>query len=294
VGRSTLQPFEYVVPKNQAEASQLLASGEGRVRPYQGGTDLLIRIRGGFMQPERIVDLKDLDGMREIRESEDHGLVIGAACTMNQISGDPIVRERYGLLSEACESVASHQLRNRATIGGNCCNASPAADTAPALYCLGALADTFGPEGRRQVPIGSFFVGPGKTALKSGEFLTSLHLPPSPLGAVGVFNKLGRTKIGDISIASVAVYAFPGETYELQWRITLGAVGPTPLRAPLSESILAEDTSSKGIEAAVDAAVEAARPIDDLRANARYRRAMIGVMTRRGIEAVLARMGNVS
>jgi carbon-monoxide dehydrogenase medium subunit len=285
-----VQPFDYVVPRDHAEASALLAAGNGAFRPYQGGTDLLIRIRGGFLEPECVVDLKGLEGMREIRPGQDGQLVIGAACTMNQVAADPRVRVRYSLLAQACDSVASYQLRNRATIGGNCCNASPAADTAPALYCLGAQAEVYGSAGLRRIPIDSFFVGPGRNALAAGEFLTAVHLPPSPPGAAGVFNKLGRTKIGDISIVSVAVYAWPLGNGRREWRITLGAVGPTPLRAPQAEAILSADASSGGVEAAATAAAEAARPIDDIRASARYRRSMVAVMTRRGIEAVLAQM----
>jgi carbon-monoxide dehydrogenase medium subunit len=289
-----VQPFDYVVPRDHAEASAMLATGSGASRPYQGGTDLLIRIRGGFVQPEFLVDLKRLPGMREIRESADGWMVIGAACTMNEVAVNRLAQARYGLLVQACNSVASYQLRNRATVGGNCCNASPAADTAPALYCLGAHAEVHGPDGRRRIPIESFFTGPGRTSLQSGEFLTSLHLPPSPSGAVGVFSKLGRTKIGDISIASVAIYAWPGDDSGRRWRIVLGAVASTPLRALAAEAILEKDRSAAAIEAAATAAADTARPIDDVRASARYRRAMIGVMARRGIESVLAQMEAVT
>lgn len=283
-----MQPFECTIPADYTEAGEMLAASGARA--YLGGTDVLIRMRGGFIQPERIVDLKRLAGMREIVDREEGWLVIGAACTMNQVAADPRVRERYGLLAQACRLVASDQVRHRATIGGNCCNASPAADSAPALYCLGAEAEIHGPDGRRRLPIEGFFIGPGKTALRSGEFLTSLHIPPSPLGTLGVFNKLGSTKIGDISIASVAVYAWPeGERWG--WRIALGAVGPTPLRAPAAEAILATATSPAAINAAVQAAVATARPIDDIRSGAAYRRAMVGVLARRGIETVLGQVG---
>jgi carbon-monoxide dehydrogenase medium subunit len=283
-----LQPFDYIVPGDHAEASALLAAGNGSVRPYQGGTDLLIRIRGGFVRPEKVVDLKGLPGMREIRQSADGWLVIGAACTMNQVAVHPAAQARYDLLVQACNAVASYQLRNRATLGGNCCNASPAADTAPALFCLDAQAEIYGPEGLHRMPLDAFFAGPGKTALRSGEFLTSLRVPPSPFGACGVFNKLGRTKIGDISIVSVAVYSWPAAGEGRKWRIVLGAVGPTPLRAHVAEAILAADASDAGVAAAVQAAEAAARPIDDIRASARYRRAMVGVLARRGITAILA------
>ena len=298
----TLQPFDYVVPTDYAEASALLAQGTGVARAFMGGTDLLIRIRGGFVRPERVVDLKHLPGIRDIEQSPHGWLVIGAACTMNQVAGHPTVQAHYDLLAQACNSVASYQLRNRATLGGNICNASPAADTAPALYCLNAVAEVFGPHGSRRVPISEFFRGPGKSALESGEFLTAIHLPPAPIQNAAAFNKLGRTKIGDISMVSVAVYCrtmdhrpstlegnSPSSTVDGRgWAIALGSVGPTPLRAPEAEAALAADTSPEGVKRAADLAAAAAKPIDDIRASATYRRAMVAVLVRRGIEAVLA------
>lgn len=293
-----MQPFDYLIPKDHAEASALLAAGNGVTRPLQGGTDFLIRARGGFIRPARVVDLKRLPGMQEIRLSADGWLVIGAACSMNQVAGHPLVQAGYDLLVQACNSVASYQLRNRATVGGNCCNASPAADTAPALYCLDAVAETYGPTGGRRIPIANFFVGPGRTALQPGEFLTSLHLPPVPPQSRGVFNKLGRTKIGDISMVSVAVWVDFGQAEAVavrntqhairNVRIALGAVGPTPLRAPEAEAALMADSSPEGVRRAASLAAAAARPIDDIRASAAYRRAMVEVLTRRGIEALLA------
>lgn len=290
-----MQPFDYLIPKTHAEASALLAAGDA-VRPFMGGTDFLIRARGGFIKPARVVDLKSLAGMREIRPGPDGWLIIGAACTMNQVAAHPLVQASYDLLVQACNAVASYQLRNRATIGGNCCNASPAADTAPALYCLDAVAEVYGPAGTRRIPIADFFVGPGRTALQRGEFLTAIHLPPAPAGARGVFNKLGRTKVGDISIVSVAVWMHvPDPRSPIPHvRIALGAVGPTPLRAPEAEAALAEDVSAAGVRRAAELAAAASRPIDDIRASAAYRRAMVEVLARRGIEAILegARSGD--
>lgn len=292
-----MQPFDYIIPKDHAQASALLAAGNGAAWPLQGGTDLLIRARGGVVRPKQVVDMKPLPGMREIVRGQDGWLIIGAACTMNQVAGHPLVRAGYDLLVQACNSVASYQLRNRATVGGNICNASPAADTAPALYCLDAVAETYGPAGVRRIPIAEFFVGPGRTVLGPGEFLTSIHLPPAPPASRGVFNKLGRTRLGDISIVSVAVWADWGlgigdwsntQSPIPNIRIALGAVGPTPLRAFAAEAALAEDASPAGIRRAARLAAETARPIDDIRASAAYRRAMVEVLTRRGIEAVLA------
>jgi carbon-monoxide dehydrogenase medium subunit len=195
---------------------------------------------------------------------------------------------------QGCNSVASYQLRNRATVGGNLCNASPAADTAPALLCLDAVAEIYGPGGLRLTPLNEFFTGPGRTVLQSGEFLAAIHLPPLVGPSAGAFNKLGRTKMGDISVASVAVWAGTdgGRTTEDEaswtWRIVIGAAGPTPLRAPEAESALVVDRSPEGVNRAAELASHAARPIDDIRASALYRRAMVAVLARRGIESALS------
>lgn len=295
-----MQPFDYVTPADFREASALLSAADGRARALQGGTDLLVRIRAGLVRPEIVVDLKKLPGMLAIREWPDGWLSIGAACTMNQVASDSLVRERYDLLAQACNSVASYQLRNRASVGGNCCNGSPAADTAPALYCLEAEAEIFGPGGQRRVPIDGFFVGPGRTALGPGEFMSAILLPPVGPKAHGVFNKLGRTRAGDISAVSVAVYAFECADADSRkaaapfcWRIALGAVGPTPMRALQAEESLTKDHSSAGIAAAAGLAAQPAQPIDDVRASAAYRSAMIQVLTRRGIEAVLQKLEGI-
>jgi carbon-monoxide dehydrogenase medium subunit len=239
-----------------------------------------------------VIDLKSLPGMRELRLSPDGWLVIGAACTMNQVGLHPLVCERYDVLAQGANSVASYQLRNRATVGGNCCNASPAADTAPALLCLDAAAEIFGPDGSRRIPISDFFTGPGRTAMQKGEFLVSIHLPPHNGRSAGSYNKLGRTRIGDISVVSVAVNCRESDE-GLTWRIAIGAAGPTPLRAPNAEEALAHDVSSKGVARAAQMVSEAARPIDDVRGSAAYRKAMVRVLSRRSIETVLAALSLV-
>lgn len=282
-----MQPFDYIIPKDYQEASELLLAGNGSVRPLQGGTDLIIRIRGGFVKPGQVLDLKGLPGMREIVLSADGWLVIGAACTMNQVALHPLICEHYDVLAQGAGSVASYQLRNRATIGGNCCNASPAADTAPALLCLEAVAEVYGPNGPRRIPMNGFFTGPGRTAMQKGEFLTSIHLPPHDgARSAGAYNKLGRTRIGDISVVSVAVNCLSGEGGEV-WRIVVGSAGPTPLRAPEAEAALTLDHSAEGVARAAELASAAARPIDDIRGSAAYRKAMVRVLARRGIETVL-------
>jgi CO/xanthine dehydrogenase FAD-binding subunit len=285
-----LQPFDYVKPASLEEAAGLLAAHNGAARPFAGMTDLLIRIERGFVHPQVVVDIKDLPGMSDLFVAGNGDLHIGAAVTMNQVALHPIVQSDWPLLAEGCASVASYQLRNRATVGGNLCNASPAADSAPALYCYGASVHIFGRDGQRTLPLEQFFLGPGKTALQRGEFLTAITVPAPPAGAAGHFLKLGRTAVGDISLMNVAVLGWPDSASPSSstWRIALGSVAPTVIRAPEAERMLSQDTSPAGLEAASQAAAAAARPIDDIRATAAYRTDMVRVLTRRGVERVLA------
>lgn len=281
--------FDYVKPSTLREASDLLLQHDGNAQPFAGMTDVLIRIERGFLHPQIVVDVKGLPGMGDLSVAPNGDLHIGAAATMNEVALHPTVQSQWSLLSEACQSVASYQLRNRATVGGNLCNASPAADSAPALLCYEATAHIYGPGGRRQIPLTEFFLGPGKTALRRGELLTAVAVPPPARGAAGHFLKLGRTAVGDISLLSVAVLGWPDPATSsgTGWRIALGAVAPTPVRAPAAENLLAQDTSPAGLEAAAQAAATTARPIDDIRASAAYRTDMVRVLTRRGVEQVL-------
>lgn len=284
-----MQPFDYIKPASLDEAVTLLTTHNGAARPFAGMTDLLIRIERGFVHPQVVVDIKDLPGMHDLLVVRNGDLRIGAAVTMNQVALSPTVQSGWPLLAEGCASVASYQLRNRATVGGNLCNASPAADSAPALICYGANAHVFGPDGDRKIPLEQFFLGPGKTALQRGEILTGVTVP-FVRGAAGHFLKLGRTTIGDISLMNVAVLGWPDSAVPSgsSWRIALGSVAPTVIRAPEAERLLSQDASPAGLEAASQAAASAARPIDDIRATAAYRTDMVRVLTRRGVERILS------
>jgi carbon-monoxide dehydrogenase medium subunit len=227
--------------------------------------------------------------MTAIKFGKRAGLTIGAGVDMNTLARHPAVAENYPLLVQAIESVASYQLRTRATMGGNLCNASPAADTAPAALVLGANLIVHGRRGERAVPVASFFVGPGKTAIKPGEFLLRIEIPPPPKGAVGKYLKLGRNAHGDLAIVGVAVLGYPDKQAKsgFSFRIALASVAPTPIRVPLAEKILsASAITPESIQAAATAAMETAKPIDDVRSSAEYRKAMVGVLTKRGVMQV--------
>jgi carbon-monoxide dehydrogenase medium subunit len=280
-----------------------------------GGTDLFPKMRDGVVRPEVLVDVKHLPGMGDIVYHEGRsrgGLTIGAAVTMNQVARHPEVRARYSLLSEAANAVGSYQVRNRATIGGNLCNASPCADTALATLVLDARVVLHGPNhssgsdrpAEREMSVAAFFLGPGETALKPGELLTAIRLPPPPVGAVGRHLKLSRNRLGDLALVSVDVLGFPAGTAAgaggstgagYAFRIGLGAVAPTVVRAAQAEEVLAgRAPGEEAFALAAEKAADAAAPIDDVRAGAAYRKAMVRNLTLRGLSEVWEWLRDVS
>jgi carbon-monoxide dehydrogenase medium subunit len=284
-----MKKFDYVKPKTLAEASAFMIEHDGEARLYAGGTDVLILMRNGFITPQYIVDIKETPGLRDISFDEMAGLTIGAAATLNAVATSPIIKEKFGLLAEAAETIGSYQVRNRATIGGNICNASPSADTVPALLVLGAMAWVFGGGEEKAVPLDTFLTGPGETGLGHGDILTSIQIPLPPAGSAYRYLKLGRVRAADLALVGVAVLGFPqaGNPSGYGFRIALGAVAPTPIRAPKAEAVLAESVDDEAIEQAALAAKRTARPISDVRASAEYRSAMVRALTRRGIKEVL-------
>jgi CO/xanthine dehydrogenase FAD-binding subunit len=286
-----LGDFEYVRPRTLQEASEFMLAHAGTARLFMGGTDLFIRMRDGFVSPKYVVDVKHCDGLAEIHYDDEQGLTVGAAVNMNRMCVFPAVRERYPLLCEAAHTVASYQLRTRATMAGNVCNASPAADTVPSLLVLEAIVHVFGPHGRRTVPITGFFLGPGKTVLQPGEIVTAIQIPPPPAGYAAKYIKLGRNAIGDLAIVGVAALGFPGQSSGHTFRIGLASVAPTPLRARAAEAILAAGPLNDAtIERAAEAAMSESKPISDVRGSREYRLAMVRALTRRAVNHVLVQL----
>lgn len=286
-----LPAFDYVRAQSPQEVSDLLLEYAAEARLYMGGTDILVRMRDGFYTPKVLIDVKHLPGMNEIHFDNGTGLRLGAAVNMNAMAAHPDVMEHYPILAEAADTVASYQLRTRATMGGNLCNASPAADTAPAALVLQAELVVSGPQGERKIPATEFFLGPGKSALKTGEFLAGIHIPIPPAGSVGRYIKLGRNAGGDLAIVGVAVLAYPDHdmTSGFQFRIALASVAPTPIRVPDAETILSQQSlTDETLEEAALAAQETARPIGDVRSSAQYRKAMVKNLTRRALADVRA------
>lgn len=291
--RPGLPKFEYTRATTPAQVQQLLQADD--VRLMMGGTDLLVQIRDGVVRPHIVVDVKHLPGMRDVVYDKQAGLTVGAAVTMNQLARHADVLARYPPLAEAANSIASYPLRNRATLGGNLCNASPAADTAPAVLVLEGCMILHGPDGEREVEAREFFLGPGKTAMRTSELMTAVRFPVLPTGVAGRYLKLGRNRAGDLAIAGVAVLGFSDETASsgYRFRVALASVAPVPLRALAAEKVLAANPPGEVTFAlAAEKAMQAASPIDDVRASAVYRTAMVRALTLRGLRNVWAKLRN--
>ncbi|MCD6364045.1 MAG: xanthine dehydrogenase family protein subunit M [Synergistetes bacterium] len=269
-----LKPFDYYAPRDLNSLFDLLAEKEAKV--FAGGTDLFIKIKDGVISPKVLVDLKRIDELSLLSYESTKGLTIGAINTLNEIAESPIVREKFPLLAECCSKVGSYQIRNKATLVGNVCNASPAADTAPALLIYDAVVNIKSRFGGRSVPITEFFRGPGSTALKDGEIVTSIFIPYIE-NCKGRYYKLSRIRSVDLATVGIAV-AKLGEEY----RIALGAVAPTPLRVLDAEEALKGRKITLALLDEVGKIIEkAVSPITDLRGSAEYRREMSVVLVKR-------------
>lgn len=273
----TLPEFEYIRPDTLVEASEFLARNPGSAHPFLGGTDVFVRMRDGFLNPKFLVDLKNLNGMNDLRFDAKAGLTLGAAVNMNRVIASTEVQEHYPILAEACRSVASYQLRTRATIVGNICNASPAGDTIGACLALDGVLHIHGVNGLRQEPLGSFFLGPGKTTLKPGDIVTAIHFPLPPKGCAGIYLKLGRNQLSDLSIVAVTALGHPDSSCQsgYRFRLALASVAPVPLVPAEAETYLANHSiTPESLREAARLSADACSPIDDVRGSARYRTQM--------------------
>lgn len=289
-----LPEFDYIRPATLAEASRFLADHASEARPFMGGTDTFVRMRDGAWAPKYLVDVKGLEGMQAIAFDPAQGLTLGAAANMNRVIAAPEVQAHYPLLAQAARTVASYQLRTRATIAGNACNASPAGDTLGACLVYGASVSVHGVDGMRSVRLREFFLGPGKTALKPGDIVTALRFPLPPAGHAGKYLKLGRNVLSDLAIVGVTALGYPDASAAsgYRFRVALASVAPVPLLPAEVEAILAAaPITPETIAAAADAAMAACKPISDVRGGGDYRRYMVRNLTRQAVTAVWEAIG---
>ncbi|MGE5303317.1 MAG: FAD binding domain-containing protein [Alphaproteobacteria bacterium] len=284
-----LPSFDYYRPSTLDETLAIVERLNGNLSILAGGTDLLVAMKECRGKHPPLLDIKSVPELNAVRA--DNGSVsLGPTATARSIAASALVRERLPMLAHALRFLGSMQIGNRATIGGNLCNASPAADGAPSLLVLGASVKLVGNGGMRWVPLDKFFVGPRKTVIDH-ELLSEVRIPAGAPNGYGVFHKLGtRNAPEDICIVSAAVYAVP-DAEKKAWqevRIALGAVAPTPIRARYAEERIQGQPIDEKIadEAGEIAASKDAQPITDIRASAEYRRAMVGVLVKRALEQI--------
>jgi CO/xanthine dehydrogenase FAD-binding subunit len=282
-----VRPFHYARPRSLDEAFALLQQPGADARVLAGGTDLLVRLRLGHIRPSLVVDIKRADELRAGVLEIDGCLRIGARTVMTDLVADPRIRQHYPALVEAANVVGSVQIRNRATLAGNICNASPAADTAPALLVYGAIVNLISTSGQRRVPLTEFFIGPGRTVLVSGELVESIDLPlPSqPTGAA--FGRVTRRRGVDLATINLCCLV----TKSGEARFAYGAVAARPFVVTDETGTLAADSrDEQARDAALDRLIAHATPISDVRADRDYRLAMLGVMSRRAWQTARERL----
>ncbi len=290
----TLPEFEYIRPATLAEASDFLSQRPDTARPFLGGTDVFVRMRDGFITPQFLVDVKNLDGTNDLHFDPKAGLTIGAAVNMNRVAASADVQNYYLLLAEACRSVASYQLRTRATIVGNICNASPAGDTIGACLVLDGILHIHGISGAREEKLSAFFLGPGKTTLKPGDIVTKIRLPIPPKDCAGKYVKLGRNQLSDLSIVGITAFGYKDSTCAsgYRFRLALASVAPVPLMPKEVENYLANNPiTPDAIHEAGRLAMESCAPIDDVRGSARYRKQMVRNLSIKALTEVWKKLG---
>lgn len=285
-----MRAFAYHAPASLAEAVAILRREGPGGRVLAGGTDLIVQMKERGTVPRYVVSLRAVTDLCHVSLKPGRGLVIGSRASLTDVITNSIVVERYPIIVESAGLVGSHQIQNLGTVGGNLCNASPSADTAPPLFALGAILHLQSHQGQRQMPIANFFVGPGRTALGEGELLAEISVPEPHGRSGGAYERYTPRQEMDIAVASVASFVtLAPDGFVTNVRIVLGAVGPTPLHAHAAEAeLIGKRPSADVIDAAASAAVSDARPISDQRGSETYRRHLVHVLTRRTLTRAVA------
>jgi carbon-monoxide dehydrogenase medium subunit len=287
-----MQPIEYVVPGTIDEAVSALASGGATARVLAGGTDVIIQAREGRKDVRVMVDVKRIAETGELRLNADGSLRIGASVPCARIYADAEVRRRFPALIDSASLIGGIQIQSRASLGGNLCNASPAADSIPTLIALGATCEIAGPNGRRTLPVEQMCTGPGQSALQPGELLVALTLPAPAANSGAAFERFIPRNEMDIAVTNAAasvVLSADGSRFESA-RIAVGAVAPTPLLVGTAgEALAGQPVGDEAIAQAAAAATAAANPITDMRGSAAQRKHLAGVLTGRVLRKAIER-----
>jgi carbon-monoxide dehydrogenase medium subunit len=287
-----VKDIAYAAPRTVAEAVGLLNDKGDRARVLAGGTDLIVQVREYRRDIDVMVDVKRVPELTELRYDPKAGLTIGAATPCYRIYEDAQIKKLYPGLVDAAFLIGGIQIQSRASLGGNLCNSSPAADSIPALIALEAVAVIAGPKGTREVPVDQFCTGPGKNVLARGELLQSLKIPaPKPHSGAAYLRFIPRNEM-DIAVvgAGVSVTLDAGKTKCTAARVSVGAVAPTPLLVTTAGAALVGQTPTEDVIAkAAELAKDAARPITDMRGDADYRKHLVAVLVKRALTIAIDR-----
>lgn len=292
VGLRAMPRIEYHRPTELEQALELLSEHKEDCKIIAGGTDLIPAARQGRMLLPRRIHIIDISSIKELDYIIKDGALIriGATARLSEIGMSAVVKEHLPILADAASQMGSLQVRNLGTIGGNLCNASPAADTASPLLVLDARVNVRGIDRQRLVPLKGFFTGPGKTTLAPGEILAEVQIPLTKPAGSSCFIKLGRRNAFTLSIVSVATLVKVKDGIFDDIRIALGSVAPTPFRASKAEEhLIGEKVNEQVIDDGANVVASEVKPISDVRAGAEYRRDMSLVLTKRAISLSVQR-----
>ncbi len=287
--------MQYISPSTIEQASELLANMGDKARILAGGTDLLVQLRAGMIDPDMLIDIKHISGMRDILP-EDGGFRIGAAVSGAELQENAAICAAWPGVAEAFDLIGSTQVQGRCTMAGNLCNASPAADSVPALLAADATVRVAGPDGTRDCSIGDIPVSPGRTSLGKGEFIASIFLPARPGKASDAYLRfIPRTEM-DIAVCSAGVNLELGSDGTISGaRVTLGAVAPTVLLVPeAANAIIGTSLDDAALDALAAACSAACAPIDDKRGTIEFRTEVAGVLAKRAARIAHQRAGEDS
>lgn len=291
-----MQAFDYVRAQSVDEVVSLLSQNGDQARVLAGGTDLLVALREGRRQAKLVIDVKGLPETTQVEYSTEGGLTFGASVPCHRLYNNKELSAAYPGLMDSARIIGGVQIQGRASIGGNLCNASPAADSIPSLIAQSATCIIAGPNGRREVPVEEICVAPGRTSLQNGEFLVAIKLPPvKPNSGAAYLRFIPRNEM-DIAVVGAGAYVeldASGNNF-VAARVALGAVAPTPILVKeAGDALVGKPVNAESIEEAAKIAQAAAKPITDMRGTAEYRKHLSGVLTRRALEKAIARARGV-
>jgi carbon-monoxide dehydrogenase medium subunit len=276
--------FDYAAPTTLDDAIRLLAEHGDRAKALAGGTDIIVQLRERLREADFVVDVKKIAELMELKYDAETGLLLGASVPCYRIYGDEAIAAAYPALADSTHIIGGWQIQSRASVGGNLCNASPAADSIPPLIAHQATAHIAGPKGRRTLPVEEFCLSPGRNALQAGELLVALTLPPARPGSSSAYERFIPRYEMDIAVVGAASWVQLDESREKieRARIALAAVAPTPMfAAEASDWLSGKPATEEAFAEAGELAKKVASPISDMRGTAEYRTHLVGVLTRR-------------